>query len=815
MADNNQKNQGNKVAPLSSLTVVDPTAKKTGANQTLKSAVPLSTVTFPGGVGHTVQTKTGNQPGTQPPKIEPPLQSKFLVPKKPQNPSTPLHPGRPETARNDLRLTQPPPVTTNPVGYRPPEVQKNPANTQSTHNQTGGSTPAVGGTAALSTLTFAESVVRSQLAQKPAINRTGSQPTFKVEQPIETNNYFSGQVQPDNVTYGAGENYFADNSTVIPTTNRIFQYNDQLVVVETTDTVYVNTIENTLQQQYITNGVTAGVASIIAGYGINVSSTGVSGSGDVTISVADNISGYSGYSGLQGAGLNIAGVVTDYTYLPEYSPPGSLYIILNPGGGYNAGDGAVSDGSSPISNYINTGPIQGPSGYSGVSGFSGSVGYSGLSGYSGVDGYSGVSGWSGYSGVDGYSGVSGISGYSGLPGDSTLVWTTSGNNRILTGFIDTGGAQSTVRLAEFQNNLLYLTLATFTPTLAATVQPAASLSWDLPATGFTVNITNPADYPSQYISSVASLTTVSGSISTLGTFAAGPPTPTPAGGVSWTQIYTTDVDSYIRPVSSTITGGSASATVSFNYWNGSIETLYISSTALLTVSWLTPILTVTLGSLTGQTFLGSYTSVAYTVGVTGVNNPANYSHSITATGGTVSSATGSGTFTFTSELNKNSTAATRKVTSTTTFVRPASVTGTSYSAQLIVTSLNPSATFTYPTLWVWTPSTYNIPVNSTYVSGTGFAPGVTVLGNEVKLLAGFINNTDAVPKGFWFAVRSSASQPTVFKTGPGPTLLSDVAVTTGNTVNLSPTPLPVGYTAEPYTLYGITLQPGSTYVSIA
>jgi len=45
-------------------------------------------------------------------------------------------------------------------------------------------------------------------------------------------------------------------------------------------------------------------------------------------------------------------------------------------------------------------------------------------------------------------------------------------------------------------------------------------------------------------------------------------------------------------------------------------------------------------------------------------------------------------------------------------------------------------------------------------------------------------------------------------------LLSDTNVTTGNTVDLQPTSVPSGYTGENYTLYGITLQPGQTYVRI-
>ena len=77
-----------------------------------------------------------------------------------------------------------------------------------------------------------------------------------------------------------------------------------------------------------------------------------------------------------------------------------------------------------------------------------------------------------------------------------------------------------------------------------------------------------------------------------------------------------------------------------------------------------------------------------------------------------------------------------------------------------------------------------------------------------------MNNPNATPRAFWFMVRSAASQPTTFQTGASSSLLSDVGVTTG-TVDLEPDTPPTGYSAETYNLYGITLQPGNTYVSIS
>jgi hypothetical protein len=398
-------------------------------------------------------------------------------------------------------------------------------------------------------------------------------------------------------------------------------------------------------------------------------------------------------------------------------------------------------------------------------------------------------------------------------GGQALVFSTSGTYRTLTGYTESGSVK-TIRTAEFYSNLLRLTLAAFTPVLSASVSPSASLNWDVPATGFSVSVTNPTDYPSQYISTASSLSVISGSISSLVTFTAGAKSATPAGGVNWTQSFTTDGDSYISPVSSTITGGSANAVVNFNFWNGSAEVPYTASAPTFNIGWNTPTMALSLGSLSGNTFLQTYTSTTYSISITGMTSPSNYANSASGTGGTVSNALSSGTFTFTTPINKDNTANTRTVTNTTTFTRPVSVTGTSYTATLSATTGNPSATFTYPTLWVFTPSAFDVPVRNTYVSGTGFQSNVTVLGSQVKTFGANVTNSAAGPRAFWFAVRASASQPNTFKTGPTPSLLSDVTYVT-NSVSLAPDSPPAGYVAEPYSLYGITLQSGTTYVSIS
>lgn len=581
------------------------------------------------------------------------------------------------------------------------------------------------------------------------------------------------------------------------------------------DRLWYDSITNTIR---ISDGITPGGIIVSGGSGFSPGASGYSGySGQAGLSGYSGAVGLSGYSGsgitnwikissnyIAANGDKIIADTTGGSFivdLPATPELGYFVQIFGPALGTNSlnvnGNGATIEGtltditltdSNTIYDFIydgNTWQLSAGGGGVGVSGYSG------------------------------YSGTIGISGYSGLAGNNNLIWTEAGNYRTLTAYRSVDATVTPIRTAEFFDNLLRLTLASFTPTLGATPAPSATLNWDIPITGFTVTVINPDDILDQYISNVSYLTATSGSVSVLSDFTAGSKSAIPAPTVDWNQTFTTGITGYIRSNSNSISGGSSSVNVFFKYVNGGIEQEYTSGNAVINVNWNTPAMSATLGTLSGSTFLATYNSVGYTITVTNVSNSGNYVNTVTAIGGTISNPSGSGTFTFTTPVNKNNVSDVRTISNTTVLTRPVAVTGISYTASLSTTTSNPSITFTYPTLWVWTVSTYVVPVRSTYVLGTGFQPGVTVLGNQVKTFAAYVNNTDAVPRGFWFAVRSAASQPTIFKTGASPSLLNDVTVTTGNTVNLEPDSPPVGYIAESYTLYGITLQPGSTYVSIS
>jgi hypothetical protein len=187
---------------------------------------------------------------------------------------------------------------------------------------------------------------------------------------------------------------------------------------------------------------------------------------------------------------------------------------------------------------------------------------------------------------------------------------------------------------------------------------------------------------------------------------------------------------------------------------------------------------------------------------------------VSSNGGTATNLSGNGTLNFTVPIHKNNVSDTRSVSVVGQFSRPATVTGTAYTVELNAQANSFSKTFTFPSFWIFTDSVFNPPTSSDIVQGSNFDVAVTVLGNQAKTFSSFVSNSAQTPRVFWLGVRTIASQPTKFKTGASSSLLSDVAITSSST-QLSPSPSPVGYVAENYSLYGIILQPGSTYVSIS
>lgn len=139
--------------------------------------------------------------------------------------------------------------------------------------------------------------------------------------------------------------------------------------------------------------------------------------------------------------------------------------------------------------------------------------------------------------------------------------------------------------------------------------------------------------------------------------------------------------------------------------------------------------------------------------------------------------------------------------------------------------------FLYPSFWLFGPGDLTTPTNADIVVGDEYRPEVTSLANQTRVFSGYVNNISAAPQAFWFGIRehsdnysfaagpatnyhTAVPQPTSFRTGSSPALLSDVTTVT-RVVKLGAIPNPnILYKAEPFTLYGFVLQPGTTYVSI-
>lgn len=528
-------------------------------------------------------------------------------------------------------------------------------------------------------------------------------------------------------------------------------------------------------------------------------STGFGYVGSVGYVGSAGIAGYVGSAGADGKSINITGVVYDSGSLPVgYTGSiGDSYIVSGSGHLWSW------DGTT----WIDAGPYVGPIGYTGSIGYVGSAG-SGFVGSQGDLGYVGSAGL-GYTGSQG-------AGFVGSRGSNNLVFTNIGTTRRLTGYIDPNGSQYPVRTTELLAGAFVINLASFTPITTSTILPAILLNWDIVCSGFSVSVNNPLDFPTEYLSSVNSLVVRSGAVTTTpNSYTSTGPTATPAGGVSWAQTFSTNGIGTIRPISTTIAGGTASATVIFNSKSDTTpEVVFPDVTTTWAVTWNTPTLAISMVDPTGSTFLQTYTQALYTINITGITNPSNYTTNVTPTGGIVSNPTGQGNFTFDTPVHKDNINVTRSVSVTATFSRPISVTGSAYTAQLTASDLILAPTFTYPSFWIFTASTSAPPTRPILVSGSAFTTGVTVLANQVKTFAGTVSNTLAIPRVFWFGVKSSIVQPTVFQTGASASLLSGVTVV-NRTVQLSPDVVLSGYVLENYNLYGIVLQPGNTYVSIS
>jgi len=222
----------------------------------------------------------------------------------------------------------------------------------------------------------------------------------------------------------------------------------------------------------------------------------------------------------------------------------------------------------------------------------GSGGGTGFTGSRGDTGFIGSRGTTGFIGSQGVQGPIGYTGSSAAGGANNLVFSENGDQRILTGFVDPDGETFGVRTTAITSSGTFvINLASFTPIFAGSVLPAVSLNWDQTVTGFRVTVNNPDDFLTKYISSVFSIESLTGFVTTDESLYTRPgPNVTPNYGIDWEETFFTTASAVFRSTSSSIAGGSASARIKFNVTDISdgLETEYLTSSTVVSVNWATP-----------------------------------------------------------------------------------------------------------------------------------------------------------------------------------------------------------------------------------
>ena len=394
---------------------------------------------------------------------------------------------------------------------------------------------------------------------------------------------------------------------------------------------------------------------------------------------------------------------------------------------------------------------------------------------------------------------------------SHFDWLTSGSRdqfRTTNLFVEDSSSLP-IRAVRLVDDQIEVELAFFSPEFSAS---SKSLYWDQPATEFTVNVDNPDDYLERYIASTKSLTNPSATFHpTLSDYTEGAPTALPDGGVDWSQTFYTNENAQIFTPSRNLSGGSVSSRISFEDDDG---TPWEDDLPQIKFNWRTANMTASKSVLSGKNFLEFYTTVDYDISISNMSNPDNHTTSVIPTGGFVSNTSGDGTMTFDVGLHKDNDVD-RNLYIETIFQRPAEVAGEEYSVSKDVMFENFDPSFQYPSFYIWTESVNTSPTREDIVDEFDFDSQVVEVGHQKKNLATFIQNNSSVPRAFWFGVRKSISQPSSFKTGTSSSLLIDTVVTGPYTLDLEPDAPLEDYSAEQYKVYGITLQPGSTYVRIS
>jgi hypothetical protein len=406
-----------------------------------------------------------------------------------------------------------------------------------------------------------------------------------------------------------------------------------------------------------------------------------------------------------------------------------------------------------------------------------------------------------------------------------LFTVVNSTTRRLDNYIESG-TKYTVRSAQFTNSKLELSLATFSPSFSInSVSPSTSPNWDQPITSFVVSGQNPSDFTSQWISGVYYFTGAGLTTTGITGFVPSAASPTPAGGVSWSQSWATGAVGKIY--SNTLSGatgyfgGTAQISAYFVDNNNTNNPSWVTTTPV-TINWQNFTNTINF-NLPTIGFLQTITSVTFTTGANNISAANVLGSTITATSGTIVNSTG---FAFTNPIHKDD-YLNRNLTMVTTGRRPAFIAngGTGYTAIYTGVKNSSAPTVNYYDLLILggdtlldtdvygnttnkLASTVNILNTYTSVSRSPF----TAVSNYL------INNIGNPSKTLYVGVPAASAQPSSFKVA---TTLADtpLSLVMGATIvtGLKPTGAALAlYNTVNYNFYTASVTAGySGYLSIS
>ena len=423
---------------------------------------------------------------------------------------------------------------------------------------------------------------------------------------------------------------------------------------------------------------------------------------------------------------------------------------------------------------------------------------------------------------------------------STLVGPGSGGNLVFTDAADTNSTQLTgyrqgettrnVTRVITQGEILRLTLGVFEPMF-----PTGTLTrnWDQPANAIIANVDNPAGVD-QYISSVRAVTLDSGNSQTLTDFTRGAFSNTPAADQDWTQTLTLTTGNILDDATGT-TGGTTSATISYNQHDGTTETPYTVRTGTYNINWRSPTVSNISMSINNGNFIQFYqarnqVNVSQTFGNLSSDGTVSGTWTAsdvltgTAISETINARSFNRSYTLQNELFKDNRTVPTSIASAPMVTRPTTVSTNGGTAVALNTSTTPTTalneTVGMPFVWLFSdtdPIPYGTGTNAILGNQWNAASGLTFNSANVNTVASLTNRAiqinPAAQTTFWLGVPMGTAIPTFRLAQPLPVTPTEGTPLTV-TFNSSFTGAPAGWTDVHYTFYNFLVAAGTGTITI-